>query len=180
MRLTKHLNEKLTDINSLIESECKPWISASKGKPVYRGVKGKPDNFKGTVRTDRKPMDTDIKIQEFIDDIMQKKYGLKPRSSGLFVTGDRAESFNYGKAYEIYPIGKFKFLWSPKIKDLYATIMDIAQDFNTTPDKVSQHTRAMSYFSDMLKTYSNKNLPQAISADREIMIVCKSYYAKSR
>ena len=189
MKFLHYINENLKELNDddmefLIDRDCQPWIKASQGETVYRGAKNKPYNYKGTVRTNRKPLDTEPIIHELFDKTIQAKYGFKPRSNGLFITGNLADARRYGKVYKIYPINKFKFLWSPNIRDFYSETGIIVRnwmgknDTGASKKAVLKHPDVQTLIKDrILDSYITKNLPQAINSYKEIMVVTKEFYA---
>jgi len=65
---------------------------------------------------------------------------------------------NYGLSTVIFPIGEFKFLWSPHVQDLWS-------------DVISADPKDM----DLLR-YKMDDLHDAIESGNEIMIGCKSAY----
>lgn len=184
MKLYHYLNEKYIELQEgemdfLIDRWCQPWLKASSGKQVFRGISTKPENFKGIVRKDRNPMNTPQVIQDIFDDTCKKKFGWKPRSSGLFVSGDVSQARSYGDDYAIYPIGDFKFLWSPTISDFYIDISIISSNYEGSRDKVFKEKAFQEEVkAKIIKSYSDKNLKKAIKSGQEIMIKCNEYYAK--
>ncbi len=170
MKLTDSLKEDIDDLIQSIKRECKPWLSSIKGctagrRNIWRGIDSNDDMLRKTVRTDRRPADTVKETHERNDKLFNRVYGWKPRSSGLFVNGGVgiATSYGFGEPFLVFPIGKYIFLWSNTIQDLYATSNRIESDKKLT---------------DMIrKSYSDKNICRAISSQNEIMISCKSYYA---
>ncbi len=74
-------------------------------------------------RKNRKPLDTPIKLHNILDKMFQKKFGWKARSEGVFAAGkwyfSGSKDTYYGDTYLFFPIGNFKYVWSPKIDDLY-------------------------------------------------------------
>lgn len=193
MRLKHYINEAREidpdDIEFLIAKECKPFIKASQGKQIFRGATGKPANYKSKVYTNRRPTDTPIVIQNLFDDICKSLFGWNPRSSGLFVTGDKYHASTYGTVYTIWPIGKFRFIWSPKVYDFYSWMREQAGQFKISRGLVDvsldkDYIIKLPAFQGELKTkikkeYKDKNIISAIKSDQEIMIQCKEYYAKA-
>lgn len=98
-----------------IQELCQPFLTQSKGLPLYRGYGGTLKSFAGmrtvAVRKDRQPRDTSLYVHGLLDAYFQEKFGVKVRSEGLFCTGDRETAERYGKANYIFPIGEFKFVW---------------------------------------------------------------------
>jgi len=130
MRLIHFLNEdifdviELKDIKEKIQKECKPWLIASKGYPVWRGMRN-PASGKFKVRTERKPLDTPLDVHIKLNEIFKKHFGWQCRSEGLLTTGDRTVASSYGNAHQIFPIGKFRFVWSKNVHDLYSIYVEL-------------------------------------------------------
>ena len=131
MRLIHFLNEaayseeEILEIKKNIQKECKPWINASKGYIVWRGqTKPKSKTGKFKVRKNRKPLDTPIDVHKELDAIFKKHFGWKSRSEGLLATGDKTVAGSYGVPFQIFPIGKFRFVWSKNVHDLYGRYVE--------------------------------------------------------
>ena len=126
MRLIHFLNEDIIELDALkkkIHAECKPFLSASKGYSLWRGMQGQ-DMGKFKVRKNRKPKDTPVKVHEEFDKIFKEQFGWKARSEGLLTTGDRQVAGSYGTIYQVFPIGKFRFVWSKNVHDLYGRYVE--------------------------------------------------------
>ena len=65
----------------------------------------------------------------------------------------------------MFPIGDFKFIWSPKISDLYAAL-PLSFKGASLPEVVTH----------VMSEYTDKNLAAAINSEFEISIKCKEYY----
>lgn len=119
-----------------IEKHCQPFLkdlikaneinisSPSKFKFMYSGRKSRKTIFSKPIRKNRKPMDTSKELQDIIDDMLFKQFGWRPRSSSLFCTSARVTAESYGTVYLIFPVGKYKILWSPSIVDLWSKYFD--------------------------------------------------------
>lgn len=136
MRLIHFLNEdsrlgslisdtiEIKDTKKKIHKECKPWLTASKGYTIWRGMKAPSYGGKFTVRKARKPLDTPLDVHKEFDKIFKKHFGWKSRSEGLLTTGDKKVAGSYGTPYKIFPIGKFRFVWSENVHDLYGRYVE--------------------------------------------------------
>ena len=83
------------------------------------------DWFEGTVRTDREPKDTPIHIHRWLDDWFKANFNVYARSNSVFVTSDYGLANDFGdNVYCIFPIDKYKIIWSNKITDLYGDLID--------------------------------------------------------
>jgi hypothetical protein len=111
---------------SVISKDCKPIIDVYKKNPdsyLYRGDSRARDFIVKKVRKDRYPKDTPQDWHEAFDDALKDNFGWNARSEGLFCTADTAMSGGYGNAlYVVFPKGKFDYIYSREIKDLYAHI----------------------------------------------------------
>ena len=126
MRLNNYLNEVSTgkDIEQL-KQDCSIFINDLKKQKksfiefIYSGRKGSNTIIKKDVRQNRRPLDTPEGIHDMIDNEFFDEFGYKPRSSSLFCYVDYRKTMAYGKTYVIFPIDKYKLIWSPKVTDLY-------------------------------------------------------------
>jgi hypothetical protein len=90
------------------------WRGINKNVSVYTTLKP---------RQDREPRDTLYSIHRAFDNSFQKKFGWKARSEGVFVVGNKILARTYGKPWIFIPLGKFKYIWSPTISDLYFNLV---------------------------------------------------------
>jgi hypothetical protein len=77
------------------------------------------------VRDNRIPSDMNEELSEIFDDVFYDKFGFNARSNAIFCTGDYNEAMRYGNVYLIFPVGKYKFIYSKTIKDLYTETVGI-------------------------------------------------------
>jgi len=137
MRLQYYINEGIDkgifiESLTLIYDKCYPFIKELlqyKFKPnddlLYSGRDKTADYFKGRVRSDRKPRDINEEIQELFDKEFYKRFKVRFRSNSIFCTGDYEQASSYGSnVYAIFPIGKYKYAWSPVVYDLFTDIVD--------------------------------------------------------
>jgi hypothetical protein len=83
-------------------------------------------------RINRKPKDTPKILHDIIDFQFFKKFGWAVRSQGVFTNPSRGKVLPYGAyAYAFFPIGKYRYVWSDRVEDLFAEIYRR----NLTPDK---------------------------------------------
>ena len=121
MRLFNTLLQEIEgNQDDIIRRDCQPFLVETKGNILFRGsvqhIKG---IKKIDPRSDRRPTDTPGWAHKMLDGAFKKKFGWNARSEGVFATRSINNAEVYGVAYEFYPIGKFKYVWSPRIDDLY-------------------------------------------------------------
>ena len=165
------LKERFVEIINEINKKCKSflneWLSEYNGRNLkiwYSGRDHKDSYYEGTIRTNRNPTSTSGKVHTEVDEYFFDEFGTRFRSNAIFVTGDRNEASFYGKVNLIFPIGKYSFLWSTEVTDmfLYSDILD--QDISKRKD-------------DLLKTYNTDGMKDAITSGNEIMLSGKKYIA---
>jgi hypothetical protein len=129
MRFQQHIKESngntpFIEIIDLIYDKCRPFLKdiSKSGKLdglLFSGRKSYKDYFIRALRTDRRPSDTKQNVHEYFDKEFNKKFGFKARSNAIFCTGRPSIARSYGNLYCIFPIGKYNFVWSDDIKDLF-------------------------------------------------------------
>jgi len=176
MRLKKYINEikkfhSLDVINSIADKLVKNCEKSFLKEVVrsnnflYRGTYNSIDVIEVfTPRKDRRPTDTGKEAQKVLDQIFFDEFGWHPRSQGVFVSGDALEASGYGSySYLFFPIGKYKFIWSKKYKDLYT-------------DYSKNYLGTLYIDDDLIKSYFDKDLYSAIKSENEIMFGVSKYY----
>ena len=180
MRLDNYISENtIQDYVTLIKRDCKPWLKEIKNCGLfYRGMKDHGVFAKKKVRTDRIPMNMDYRETELLDNAFKKKFGWKPRTNGLFVTGSSILAMGYTGAgmapYTVFPIGNVKYIWSVAAEDLYVDIpklrtMAKGGVFGKEVDGDIHEVIVNKYFQDT-------NLCSAQKKGNEVMVGCKTYY----
>jgi len=184
MRLIQHLKEESdererSDLINDIHDKCNKFLKLSLGLPLYRGKKGYSiEKYKIiTSRTDRTPVDMPIEYHELLDEQFESEFGWKARSEGVFATHDFRQANAYGMVYFFFPIGDFKYIWSPKIRDLYIHLDQIADGEMERAKSTINIERVMkSSIEDIVDTYIDNKFMSAIKSEHEITFKCNSYY----
>jgi len=113
-----------------IQKECKQFLKEVDLKKhpnnlLFRGSGNRGNWFMGQPRRDRYPKDTPDYWHEAFNEVFKDKFGWYARSEGLFTTGNYSTAKSYGgKVYIIFPAGRYKYVWSSVITDLYREIED--------------------------------------------------------
>lgn len=187
MTFKQFLSEEDGDmrLEDLLRRDCTPFLNSADTRLMYRGIKGVNSAtihvvFDGeeimvtpkNVRTDRKPKDTSMKRHEMLNNWFAKHFDVRARSETVFCVGERSIGITgeYGVPCAIFPIGEFKFIWSPRIDDLFQRILDSMPPAASVDDE---------QFNKWLVSldYTDKNFIAALGSGHEIMVFCKSYYA---
>lgn len=124
-------------IYTTLSKDCKMFLKEFEKteQPVPKGSKSIPSSYrwllrgtykstdkikKVTPRSDRQPKDTPPELHKLLDWEFKRRFGWYARSEGVFVTGYYQDAKAYGTAiYMVFPIGRYDYIWSPKVKDLY-------------------------------------------------------------
>jgi len=182
-RLQQYLiNEEFQDINKLVamlKADCKPYLSILKrtDKMLCRGTDSPPKTniyedevyyFKRKPRKDRRPLSTGPLVHKQLDDLFKKKFGWKVRSEGVFVNSDYGTASGYGHTYFFFPIGQFKYVWSPKVGDLW---IYLKSHISSRKGKSEQPD-----LPGTIDSYIDNSLWKAIELEHEVAIKCKEYY----
>jgi len=189
------LNEETPDIGEMVNkivSDCQPFLKEIDGEVdeyrLYRGIKSKEDFMKKKIRTDRKPSATKSIIHNMIDDYFEENFGIRFRSNSMFVNGDETATYTYGRTYIVFPIDKFKFLWTDLVFDLFISLpgqlKDIEDDEETKKDleklgiepNDEDIRKQLRLWLDR-REYQMDDLKKAIKSGNEIMIAGSGYYA---
>lgn len=164
-----------SNVKDVIFKYCQPFLKQVGDSKLYRGMK--PNNVLHDHRLDvdftygyvdnRMPKHTSKELHKSFNKAFIKEFNT-PFRDGVMCTGDYMTAEGYGgNVYEIYPVGEFKFCWSPDIEDLYLyyelhgnlDMEDYLDLDNKALDEVKSH-------------YKITDLKQAIKSNNEIMIYC--------
>jgi hypothetical protein len=190
------LDQERRDLANDIKNDCGPFLKHFGDRSyLLRGFKGAPRAtkkyplfkdfaYKIPVRKDRKPLDTDPDLADAIDNFLEKKFGVRPRSEGLFCTGAEgiSQAEGYGDAYLIFPIGDFKIIYSKQVADLYTAIKrnkipslsKFEDEEHAFPsgqkyqDVINKHIAGFDYTDE---------IGAALKTPNEVMVICDEYYA---
>lgn len=182
-------------------NDCRPYFEElgydiTAAMSLFRGLKTIPQGnqllYKKDVRVDRKPTDTPVPIQQYLDQTFQQQFGVPFRSKAMYTTGSRLAASYYGTLCIVFPIGQFKYLWSSEVEDLFGRIRDRVleqsddESFELFASSISQHYQTHGELThdveemidDILDeaNYQDDQLKQAIQSRNEIMIATDQYY----
>ena len=165
-----------------IRVNCQPFLQATE-LPLYRGLAGfikRPLTRAKVSQVDknRTPRDTHPEVQQLIDDWFEQRFDLRPRSQGLFCSGNIKVAKYYGPPFYVFPVGKFDFVWgltkqghNPLTDSVYLSEL-IKNKLKVTPF----HTpKLKAEITDELMNTVNwydSNLVEAQQEGGEIIIVC--------
>lgn len=193
MKFLGFLNEdrySYEEIAGILRRHCAPFLAEMKrtgiiphDNPInwfiYRGIQG---NFNGEiqlrkVRQFRNPTDTPKEVHKYIDKLFFMHYGWKARSQGVFCASKNMAN-TYGWAYVFVPVGKYEYLWSPFVADLFGTLLDM--NYITRDGKILDlFYNDREELDEMIKTaYKDSQIDKFMKMfqEHEIMFKCKEYY----
>ena len=202
------------DLVEFLRGNCRQAcedIVAAKNRFFYRGISNVSSNRDRVVwmhedqplvgvmryvRKDRVARDTPEWAHEEINKFIDKKFGVRLRSEGLFVFNRESSADGYGTPHIILPIGQYSCYWAEHVSDLTMLLfpdMDAGEDSGLAGGEVHwRHeigkTEAFSrlevsremekdYIQQALEahTWQKGSAVDALKADAEIIIVCNRY-----
>ena len=128
MRFKKFLAEYAggTDLDtacSRIRRECKYFLKNSKGKALYRGMKGISEEagvIFAPAPKNRAPKDSDPGFNIMFNSGFELAFGVKNiRQNCMYATGSYTSAKVYGDTFFIFPKGDFSWTFSPDYEDSF-------------------------------------------------------------
>ena len=169
VRIGDTANNQLSKAVEDIKINCQPFLNEIEDPfSLLRGLRPTPDwAVKKTARlANRQSMSTPDWLHKELNQMFVKRFRV-PFRNAVFCTGNESQARVYGMMFAVFPIGNYKYAWSPKYRDLY-------QNFDNFRVHNDQH--------DFIKTvditsYQTTGLNEAIASGHEIMLYADSYYA---
>jgi len=181
------LDDDLPNLIDVIKRDCAPFLKQGGSKPLWRGMRSQSTStalnvqvngreiflYTKLVRQDRKPLSTSTKMHAIIDDYFYEKFGLRARTQGVFGYGQEGRKYveEFGEPYAVFPIGDFKYVWSPKVKDLTYNMWSLTSEQQKAADPAF-----MKEYLDS-KKYKTNGLKAALKTDHEISVLCNKFYS---
>ena len=174
--------KSLAPVIKRIQSECKPYLEAIEYNVLeyrlYRGMQGTNAPYmSGRVRlTGRKPQATGTHVHDAVNEYFTENFGA-PFRNALFTSSNPNFAADYGNLFIVFPTGKFKFIWSPNIEDLYnhEWALDEALDDDKADDDMPSDGNFFRATMDNYE-YQNTDFIGAMESNQEIMIRTPVYY----
>lgn len=162
--------DKKTELLKFLNSHCTKILKELSGDLLFRAVHKRVPEYEvfHSHLENRKPTDTDPKDHNFFNELFIKEFGW-PCRNGVFVNAHGStESSLYGKKYIFYPIGDYKYVWSPKTSDLFSFSMNIE---HMEQEKKEGEMRRI------VKTYLDTEIHKAVRIHivNEISFKCETY-----
>ena len=164
-------------VHKTIIKHCQPFLKMIDNRIedyiMWRGMNESKQIIRKSVRLDdRKPESTAQDKHEKLNTYFIETFG-EPFRNSIHVTGSSSQAHDYGELYTIFPIGNFRFIWSPKVNDIAISIRW------PQPGGWSNFPPSQEVVNEIMdqQEYSDRDLPQAIKSGNEIMIRCDEYYA---
>lgn len=179
MKLSEILNK--TTNHGMLEillRDCAPIIAEYKevGTPLMRGMSSTtiaPMTVMHPRLDGRAPKDTSIHVHDYINKYFMQHHGA-PFRNAIFATSDWDATEHYGETYVLFPIGPLKYLWSPVVTDLYDSISKLITSQSTDP-KIKYDKEFYQKLDEVLATYIDHNIEEALGYGSEVMIANSCY-----
>ena len=196
--ILENLDEVTINIIEKVKKNCQPFLK--EGHIMYRGVKEDIHTIqKFEPLTDRKPKDLPFFMHQYMDELLFKKFGWRPRSEGVFTTSLPQDTEPYQGTVEynpniFFPVGEYKYVYNTKIRDLWSEIWvrgydsverwydkyNIEQSWSDVyPEDIPTFTKeyendVKNYLREISEGYTNDNFDDARNV--EVIFKCDSYY----
>jgi len=196
-------------IPTQIANLCQPYLQARGGlvtcmaQPLYRGMQVNGETIIYDSQPYREPRSMPIVLHHRIDQWFHDWYGHCFRSANVvFCTGSLELAKEYDNVCAIFPMGEFKFAWSPKVTDLtkyieeklitlvesstiefWSRLLGYFDPNSFSAEERALRAKAIALCGDVLKEFEREHyfydekLPDAIISGNEIMLVCQQYLA---
>jgi hypothetical protein len=177
-------------IEEALIRDCQPYLKEARSlhgdeRQFWRGISSNDISEKTLVdvihaRLDhREAFSTPSDVHHMLNRWFEKKFGWKARN-GVFAVGNLSEANFYGTPHAIFPIGEFKYVWSPNVYDLYGDLelhLFSKEHPDGQPDVYTEKVldENISYFK-----WLDTDLQEALGKNREVMFKCDTYIAIKR
>ena len=170
---------------SIIKKNCQPYLSQVEDpmklrRGVSRNYKADPINGRPQFGkkqghlTGREPLGGPMRTHhDAVNKYFTSEFGY-PFRNGILSTGDQMMASGFGTDVAIFPIGEFKFLWSPSVEDLNQQISIEWAAFRLDAAPESVERLIIGLISEI--GYQTTDLQAAIESKNEIMIWAEEYY----
>jgi len=185
------------EIKEMLNKDCSQFLR--EGVILYRGMNKDIPEYEIMKRQhNRRPKDMPTQIHHMIDKLLEKEFGWKPRSSGVFATASINDAKFYSKytinpennsvsredPYIFVPKGEYQMVYNPGISDLYPyikTILDeiFDDDFYvygrpSIDDEIMKELEE--HLIELVEGFQDYDIVDAASNYNEIMFDCDEYY----
>ena len=129
--------------------------------------------FASRVESGRRPMNTDPSMHNHLNKKFKDMFGWNVRD-GAFASFSKEAAEFYGAVYLFFPIGDYKYVWSPTICDLFARLPGAGKFYPWTEQEQKDQ------IDKLLSDYKDTGLLEAAINVRhlsnEISFHCQHYY----
>lgn len=194
--LQKHCKDFMHEINADLAKLKDPKFS------LYRGIRltnvkdiiltDDGDEIEGyikKVRSERRPLDTSSAISKLVDDVLEEKFGWRPRSQAIFcfTYRNRGGTTNFGLKSRVFPMGKMQYVYSPTVRDMTLQLSNwldaqglkyVGKGKQLSADELEAYKFGVKSFIEQ-NDYTDKGLEDAMMDNirPEVMVKCNEYLA---
>lgn len=170
-----------------VRQDCAEWFNVCPTEKMYHGT----EDYTAPVsilklKAKRKPSGSSIRMHDAVNDFFEEKFGWRAREAGLFCTGHAVTGSIYSnKVYPhiAIPIGKFEYLWSAEIPDMYGIYTGFmgsrAGNFPKYDDTAARRIDSEDATIEKVKNakwHFNEGIVPALKLDVEIIVKADSFY----
>lgn len=172
MKAKRYIAEAIAgdrEILDFVKKQCSKYLAESKGNTLWRAIPRRINKYEVVQShiSNRAPMNVPLEFHHYLNSIFEEKFGW-PVRNGTFSYSDKEKTYFYGQPYMFFPIGDYKFVWSPNVSDLFGAL------YSFIPKEYFEHSSSMGVWwkkkpeeakkvaRTLLITYTDKNLVEAI------------------
>lgn len=169
-----------------VRRDCAEWFKICPTEKMYHGT----EDYQSPVsilklKAKRKPSASSPRLHNAVNDFFEEKFGWRAREIGLFCTGQAVTGSIYSNRahpHIVIPIGKFEYLWSAEIQDVFGIYTGFmgsrAGNFPKydVPERRIDAEDATIEKVKNSKWHFNEGLVTALKLDVEIIVKADSFY----
>jgi len=172
------------EVTNLIRTQGAKWIKLTRGRPLYRGLRGSPeDGYADAIVYEsypisRVPTHSSEETQKVYDEILSQKNAKALRSNSVFVTSSENDALFYSdgatpEPFVFVALGDFHYSFISGVQDLYG---DWTEESNADVYVSDEETtrRLMKKISD--KIHVDEKLSLAIKNQDEVYVTGNNGY----
>lgn len=164
------------EILNILSTDCSEFLNELSDKnqyPLFRGASNMDDVTEGmwekVSRIDRFPRDSSEEFSSDFDDIFEKEFGIRLRTSGVFTTKSPVIADSYaGSFYMFFPLNGYRYYHNNEAVDLFALQPSY---YVSDEKKVSDINDKIKHWVSGYEVNSMENAKLC-----EITFICEKYY----
>lgn len=177
------------EIAQIVDRDCADYMEQVKYNTnliprLHRGITNPSDStfFSVRRRQDRDDENMPDFLSQFVNVWFVQNFHYPFRTASAFATGDKRAASRYGQVYSIFPVRRFRYLWSDRYDDLYKAIRQNCQRKGIWQSLMQKQRIDRQDEQPILQVlqdgqFKTTELDKAIRSNHDIMIATDQFYA---